>query len=217
MYRKHLPNQQGDNIAALHKSFDIDEVNRAGMTSWLAAQIAGAAALLWIAFMNGYPLLFSDSGSYLRVGTELHYLSDRPIVYGLMIAPFARIGGPWAVIVAPGLLSSFLIGAVVKTITGGRSAILLLLSLCGLALFSSLPWFVGQIMPDFLTALMALLIFHILFAPDKGTIWEYWWPPALLVPLIAAHLSHLPIAASLIAVGGVTAFWCRVPLIWMRA
>ena len=60
---------------------------------WPAAIVAGALLLQWVAIANGFPLLFADSGGYLRVGTELHYLPDRPIVYGLMIAPLARIAG----------------------------------------------------------------------------------------------------------------------------
>jgi hypothetical protein len=184
--------------------------------SWIAAHVFGALALLWIALANGFPLVFPDSGSYLRVGTELHYLSDRPVIYGLMIAPFARIGGLWSIVAAQALLTTFIIGIAFKAITGRRSAILLFLTLLGLAAMSSLPWFVGQIMPDFLTGLVALLVFQVLFAPDGGTRWSRWWPPALLVPLIAAHLSHLPLAAALIAIGGAIAVSRRIPLISMR-
>ena len=46
---------------------------------WIAAHAIGAVALAWIALVNGYPLIFSDSGSYIAVGTELEYLSDRPV------------------------------------------------------------------------------------------------------------------------------------------
>ena len=216
MNRRILSNGLRGDSVALDKLFAVDDAGNDTKILWLIAHICGGAALLWIAFVNGYPLLYPDSGSYLRVGTELHFLTDRPIVYGLMIASFARIGGLWAIIVAQALLTSFLIGATVKIITGRRSAILLFLCLLGLALFSSLPWFVGQIMPDLLPALMALLIFDILFAPDIETTWRRWWPPILLVPLLATHLSNLPIAVALIAIGGVTAAWWRVPHIRMR-
>jgi len=216
MNRRPLSNGPEGDCIALDKSFAVDEAGNDSKIMWLIAHIGGGAALLWIAIVNGYPLLHPDSGSYLRVGTELHFLTDRPIVYGLMIAPFARIAGLWAIIVAQAFLACFLIGATVKTITGRRSAILLFLSLLGLALFSSLPWFVGQIMPDLLPGLMALLIFDILFAPGGGTAWRRWWPPVMLVPLIAAHLGNLPIAAALTAIGGATAALRRVPSIRLR-
>jgi hypothetical protein len=183
---------------------------------WLVASIAGAASLMWVAIANGFPLLFSDSGGYLRVGTELHYLSDRPIVYGLMIAPFARLGGPWAIIVAQALLTVLLISGVVAVKLCRPSPAMTILILIGLALCSSLPWFVGQVMPDLLTGLVALLVFLILFGKEPETRWQRWWPSLLLVPLTAAHLSHLPLAAALIVTGFLVASWRRVPSVGKR-
>lgn len=184
---------------------------------WIAATAAGAALLLWVAVANGFPLLFSDSGGYLRVGTELHYLPDRPIVYGLMIAPFARAGGLWAIVIAQALFCAVLIGETLAAVTRRRSPLRLLATLTVLAALSSLPWFAGQIMPDVLTGLVALLVFLILFGPGEASPWRRWWPPLLLVPLIAAHLSHLPIAAALTGIGLLVALWRRVPGAWSRA
>jgi hypothetical protein len=184
---------------------------------WFAAMIAAALVLLWVAIANGFPLLFSDSGGYFQVGTELHYLSDRPIVYGLMIAPFARIGGPWAIVVAQALLTASLIGAVVLVILRRSPPAMTFLILAGLALCSSLPWFVGQVMPDLLTGPVALLIFLIFFGKCPEAPWQRWWPPLLLVPSIAVHLSHLPIAVVEIFTGYLVASWRRVPSAGMRA
>jgi hypothetical protein len=72
-------------------------------------------------------------------------------------------------------------------------------------------------MPDLLTGLSALLIFLILFGKEPETRWERWWPPLLLVPLIAAHLSHLPLAAVLIVTGFLVARWRRIPSAARRA
>ena len=43
--------------------------------------LLGAALLLWPALWNGYPLVFSDTGTYLSQAIN-HYVGwDRPIFY----------------------------------------------------------------------------------------------------------------------------------------
>ena len=37
------------------------------------ATLAGAAILSWVAVANGFPLVFADSGTYLRIPLELFY------------------------------------------------------------------------------------------------------------------------------------------------
>lgn len=161
----------------------------------------GAASLLWIALANGFPLLFADSGSYLRVGTETFYPLDRPVAYGLLIAPVARYAGLWAIAIAQALFASWLIGQVLVAVTARRSATMLVLVPATLAGLTSLPWFVGQIMPDLFTPLMALTLYLMLFAPYSG--WRAWMMAALLTAQITLHLSHIPIAAALIGLSGV--------------
>lgn len=172
---------------------------------WVAAHGIGAALLMWIALANGFPLLFADSGSYLRVGTETFYPLDRPVAYGLLIAPVARYAGLWAIIIGQALFTSWLVGQVLIAVTARRSATMLVLVLATLAGLSSLPWFVGQIMPDLFTPLMALTLYMMLFAPYSG--WRAWMMAALLTGQITLHLSHIPIAAALIGLGGLVLAW----------
>lgn len=181
-----------------------DERDRA-LPLWLLAHVAGAAMLLWVALLNGFPLLFADSGAYLRVGTELYYPLDRPVSYGLLIWPFARIAGPWAVVIAQALFATWVVGLALSAIMGRRAPLTLAGTMAALAALSSLPWFAGQVMPDLFTGLMALVMFTMIFAPMPG--WRGWAMAALLAGLIALHLSHLPIAAALIVAGGLLTGW----------
>ncbi|RZL85439.1 MAG: hypothetical protein EOP66_01435 [Sphingomonas sp.] len=178
---------------------------RGSLLPWVAAHVVGAALLAWVAEVNGFPMLFADSGGYLRVGNEFHYLPDRPITYGLLIAPFARLLGLWAVVVLQGLFTSWLISEVLVAVTGRRSVPVLVLHISALAALSSLPWFVGQIMPDLFTALMALTLYLLIFVPHSHL--RGWTMATLLAGQIAMHLSNIPIVAALIATGGALLMW----------
>lgn len=175
------------------------------LLSWIAAHVLGSVALAWLALVNGFPMIFSDSGGYLAVGTELKYLNDRPVSYGLLIAPFTHLLGLWGAVVLQAIAASWLVGEVLVAVTNRRSPVALFLILVALAGASSLPWFVGQIMPDLATSLIALTLYLMLFAPRTG--WNAWFKFGLLTGLIMLHLSHIPIAAALIGMAGLLLLW----------
>lgn len=175
--------------------------------AWLAAHLLAALLLLWIAFANGSPLFFPDSGSYLSVSKLLGYPWDRPPTYGLAIAPFQLAFGLWGVIVAQALFATWLIGVVLERATGRRSPIALVVAAALLAGASSLPWFVGQLMPDLFTGLTILLIFLLVFAPPDSRRAERLLFVLLLAVLITFHLSHIAIAALLIPVALLGGVW----------
>lgn len=162
-----------------------------------AAILLGAAILSWVAVANGFPLVFADSGTYLRIPLELFYPTDRPPVYGLAIGLPLWIMGVWG-IVAVQAMGSVLIIAMTLAIGGGRLHAGDLIATCALlALGSSLPWFVGQIMPDIATGFVPLVLFALLARPSDTPLWQRAGLAALLALLIAVHLSHVLLAAGL--------------------
>jgi hypothetical protein len=48
------------------------------------AVLFAATLLLWPAFWNGYPLVFSDTGTYLTQAIERYVGWDRPIFYRII-------------------------------------------------------------------------------------------------------------------------------------
>ncbi len=146
---------------------------------------------------NGFPLVFADSGTYLRIPLELFYPTDRPPVYGLAIGLPLWIMGVWG-IVAVQAMGSVLIIAMTLAIGGGRLHARDLVATCALlALGSSLPWFVGQIMPDVATGFVPLILFALLARPSDTPLWQRAGLAALLALLIAVHLSHVLLAVGL--------------------
>ena len=78
----------------------------------------GTFILLAVALFNGYPLVYSDSGTYIKSGIEGFVPPDRPIIYGLFIAFFSFEYSLWLVILAQNLLTAFVLFEVFKFLKG---------------------------------------------------------------------------------------------------
>ena len=60
--------------------------------------------LLWPALWNGYPLVFSDTGTYLSQAIERYLGWDRPVFYSLFLFSLHMTITTWPVIVVQALL-----------------------------------------------------------------------------------------------------------------
>ncbi len=166
----------------------------------VAAILLGAALLSWVALANGFPLVFADSGTYLRIPLELHYPTDRPPVYGLAIGLPLWLTGVWGIVAVQAIGSALMI-AMTLAVAGSRLRAGDMIATCTLlALGSSLPWFVGQIMPDIATGFVPLILFALLARPADTPLWQRAGLVALLALLIAMHLSHVLLTAGLLFV-----------------
>jgi hypothetical protein len=162
------------------------------MLAWALTYAACAIALSWIAIINGFPLVFSDTGTYLRVGTELYLPNDRPPYYGLLILPIYKSVGLWGVVITQALIICWILDETILIATGERTPGRLMATVSALAIGSGISWFSGRIMPDVFTGLAPLTIFVILFGGDH---WRHrWLAPAMLVITSMIHLSHMPLA-----------------------
>ena len=78
-----------------------------------------ATLLLWPALWNGYPLVFSDTGTYLSQAIE-HYLGwDRPIFYSLFLLPLHMTLTTWPAIAVQALLMAHVLHLVRRTLLPG--------------------------------------------------------------------------------------------------
>jgi hypothetical protein len=173
----------------------------------LGLLFAGATLSCVLAAYNGFPLTYSDTGSYLDNAADLLRLKApwfffRPLTYGVFLVPFATPVTLWLLPLVQGLM---VVAVVLWTM---RTAKVMLSLGAWLAVFavlctaSSLPWFTGQIMPDVFTSVVILLSFVVVWAPL--TDFRSRWVVLGLSFAIATHLSHFPIAAGLL-LGGAAA------------
>jgi hypothetical protein len=166
----------------------------------ILAVIAGGLLLVWPAFLNGYPLLFSDTGAFLHQtapppGGPL-VIWDKPHVYGPLIHLFHWRLTLWTPMLAQGAVLSWLLWLVQRSIRGTATPGTHLLACAGVAALTTAPFTAALLMPDVFAPAVALALLLLAFAPlARG---EALTLGLLAAIGIAAHLSHLPLAAALV-------------------
>ncbi len=159
------------------------------------AMIAGAAVLSWPLALNGYPIVFSDTGALLDMGLLPSMGWDKPFLYGPVIAALSLHRTLILPAAAQALLLSYILWATQAAFAPPRAWPHLTCCLT-LAVTTSAPWFVSTLLPDALTPVVALGILSAAGRLPK----PHRFPVALITAAaIAAHLSHLILAACLIA------------------
>ena len=171
-----------------------------GRAGTVASIGLAAALLLWPAFWNGYPLVFSDTGTYLSQAIEQYVGWDRPVFYSLFLLPLHLTLTTWPAIVVQALLVAHVLHLVRRTLLPDASVWWLLPLAGAMTLASSLPWFVSQLMPDVFTGVLVLVLGLLIFAPERLSRRERIWLMAFAAFMIAAHQSHVLLALALLAV-----------------
>jgi hypothetical protein len=163
----------------------------------LLAVLAGAPLLLWPAWLNGYPLVFIDTVSYLLHTTQPEVPWDKTQAYGPFLHLFHWQRSLWAPVLVQGMLASHFIWLTQGVLRGRPHVGWHLLVCAGLGLLTSAPWFLATLMPDALTGLVPLGLFLLAFG--RLRLGQGLWVGGITVLAISAHLSHLPMALALLA------------------
>jgi hypothetical protein len=155
--------------------------------------------LSWVAVFNSFPLVFPDTISYATTVLRGEFPGMFSVFYSLFILPLHVGSTLWPVVFVQGAIVGHLLYVAVRCVSGGKlTQSKFLLIVAALCLFSSLPWFTGQIMPDMFSAILIVSIFLLAFCTDQLTGKELIYLFALTTAGIATHLSHVPIACGLI-------------------
>lgn len=159
----------------------------------LAAALLGAVALL-----NGYPLVFPDSGTYVRQAVKLEGALDRPPFYSLFLLPLHLRVSLWPIPFAQDLIACYVIFRALRValpeLTPPRLALAIVLA----GVFTSLPWFSNQIMPDIFTPLILLLVFCLVLGWDRLARAERVLLPLMLLAMVAFHTASTAFALALL-------------------
>lgn len=169
----------------------------------------GAIIIAAPSLYNRYPLLFSDSGNYMERAFTLIPSVDRPIGYSFFIRAVTWLASFWPVVIAQGLLSSWLIYLVLKDFVSDRYLLVVhFCSACVLASFSSLGWYASQLMPDVFTSLLVLILYLLLFARLSKFNSFILFP--LLGFFLTFHYSHFAMVGGMLLVFSVLALLNRL-------
>lgn len=174
------------------------ELTRISNSFWFYLLI-GAVAISWVALFNGYPIVYSDTSTYLSSGFEFETPFDRPITYGLFIY-LTSFGGVslWFTVFFQSLIVVYLIYLLFKYFTNTNSPSLYsLLSIITLSFTSSLPWISGMLIADIFTPITIISLL-ILLLSNSTTKKEKYFLYFIFFLSNAMHMSHLLINLFLI-------------------
>ncbi len=166
------------------------------MATFLAV-LAGAALFLWPAVLNGYPLLFSDTGGLLAMALEPSMGWDKPWIFGPFLFLLHGRTTLWLAAVGQALLLSHMLWLAARSVRSWPP--LLHVALCAvLAAVTAAPWFASLLMPDVFAPMVVLCVFALawperLRGPARG------WVAVVGTLAVAVHLAHLIVAAACVA------------------
>lgn len=159
------------------------------------------------AILNGFPFVFSDSGVYLESALNLNIPHDRPVYYSILTAILHWKLSPWPIVLFQSILICALIRLIFRSIFAIRNPAAVLAASIILTC-TSLPWFVGQIMPDIFTSVLVLALLLIVMGWPRLDVAERAFSLALVALCISMHngnflitLVALPAVGALYAAG----------------
>jgi hypothetical protein len=165
--------------------------------SALASILSGTFILMLIAFYNGYPLVYSDTGTYIWSGFRPFIPVDRPVFYGLFVRHISLAFSLWPVILVQNFITSWVIYEVVAHFFPVHKRWhIFLLVISGLTFLTGAAWYSNQIMPDFMTPLVILIMYLLLSAALVR--WKVWVFSFILIFCLVSHFSHVIIAFALL-------------------
>ncbi len=151
--------------------------------------------LLMAAIWNGYPLIFYDTGGYLAQGLRGEFYVERAPVYSL----FLRLSGGsislWFSIILQALMTSYVLVQTARLTRPGLPLWALLLIGIVLCVVTGLPWYVGQIVPDSMAAVVICTAYLLGFHQARLGVWRFGLLIAMGAVAAACHSSHLGLMA----------------------
>lgn len=161
----------------------------------------GTLILSIVGLYNGYPLVYSDTGTYIYSGFDMFVPFDRPITYGLFLKFFSFKYSAWFVILFQNLLTSFVILECLKVFFDDYAKLKKVypLILLFLVLLTGIGWYSNQLMPDFFAPLTIISYFTLIvrkkIAPLPKTILIL-----ILLYALISHFSHLMLGVVLVII-----------------
>jgi hypothetical protein len=178
-------------LAAPHVSAALRELAGIGVL---------AAMFLTIAVWNGFPLVFYDTGAYLAEGLQGAFLVERSPVYSLLLAATGSWFSLWPVVILQAVMSAYLISQTARIEVPGLSFLGLIGIGLALIVFTGIAWYVGQVEPDCMTALVVLGSYLLLLHAGKLSRPRLWLVVAITGLAVACHPSHLGLIGGILIV-----------------
>jgi hypothetical protein len=126
--------------------------------------IAGGIIFCFYALYNNYPLVYSDTGTYIHSGFENIVPTDRPIFYGLFVRHISLHYSLWLVIIAQGVILSYVIFQTIQNFTSKNNKIkLFFFVILFITALTGISVNVSQVIPDVFSPISFLCLIILLF------------------------------------------------------
>jgi hypothetical protein len=135
--------------------------------------LACTALILSPALWNGFPFVYSDTGTYLRSAFEGYVPIDRPFWYGAFVRLTSLNGSSlWGVAVAQSVLcASYLLRSTKLFFDSAAARVVTLVGAVLISALTSIGWYAGQLIPDVFTGI-GLLAVLLLLREERGCSWR---------------------------------------------
>jgi|GEM_PF-234391 len=177
---------------------------RASRASLAAATLLIASAAIY----NGYPLVHSDTGTYLYGSFKIREPSPLPIFYSAFLLLTHLRLTLWGAVLAQSAITALLVREVLRGVSAGaRTDLALVVVAAALGIGTAVPWFQGQIMPDALTGIGSLCLYLTISRtfPERRARWGI---AGVLVLSLTAHPTHLPVALGVTSLAQIALLSC---------
>jgi hypothetical protein len=185
--------------AAVPARWALRASTSAPMRTSLLPILLSATLLLWPALLNGYPIVFDDTGTYLSQAIHRYLGWDRPAFYSLFLYPLHLTLTTWPDIAAQAVLASYTLHLMRRVLLPAASPWWLLPFVALLAVTTALPWFAAQLMPDVFTPLLILALALLVFTPERLSRHEQIWLALFAAFMISAQESSVLLSLALLA------------------
>lgn len=132
--------------------------------------ILGTLLIMQAAFYNGYPLVYSDTGTYIFSGMKMEIPIDRPLLYGLLIRWSSFSTTLWSVVFLQSFLLSWAIYFVSRSFFDSNRNFKFILTVAILCFTTSISWYSSQLMPDIFTATSLLLLYALMTSKNQSSL-----------------------------------------------
>ena len=166
-----------------------------------------AVLFLGIALWNGFPLMYYDTAGYLIQGLAGAFLPERSPVYSFLLLFTGAEVSLWPVVILQALMTGYLIALTARIEVPGLSLKGLAWIGGGLMLLTGIGWYVGQVEPDCMTALLVLGCYLLLFRARALDRTARNLVIAITALAVASHPSHLGLIAGLLLSGAALHFF----------
>jgi hypothetical protein len=189
----------------------MKRTRRQEVVAYVITYLLSSIILIIPALWNGYPLVYSDTGTYILAFPSHNIPVDRAIGYSIYIQIIGMRVSLWPVIFSQALVLVFLIDLVLKSIISinfkYRLAMLLLIIVV-LSTTTGIDNYASQVMPDIWMSIMILSV-SLLFLRHTIN-----WPLlfllfTLFLVAVLSHYSNLLVATILLIISMITAIVFR--------